>query len=134
MKMRKIALLCATGILQYAAGCTYTTPPYTFVLGMEDDGRTINARSYERIVIILTDTSHPGYTWEADGVDPGVAHLEQTEDVVVSQPGLAAPPRFQVLIFLAGQGTTPVNLEYRLSGAPHGSGIDTFLIWLVNDS
>jgi inhibitor of cysteine peptidase len=109
MLHRIFLIVVVAGLLVSAAGCDSSQIAVTSA----DNGKELNVKVGQQIVVVLEGNPTTGYTWEADGLDKSMFQQIGSTKFKSSNPGLAGAGGTLTLVFKTLKaGTTSLRLIY----------------------
>jgi Predicted secreted protein len=111
MKMlrRILLLIVLAGLLVPTVGCGSKQ----IILTSADNGKKLNVKAGEQIVVELDGNPSTGYTWEAQDLDASMIRQVGEAEFKSSNPGVIGAGRTLTLKFMTLQaGTTSLALVY----------------------
>jgi len=107
----------------------------TYKLSSEDNGRTLEMKSGETLLISIDGNPTTGYTWEVDSVDETILQLAGEPDYSTSsesKPGMTGVGGTYKFTFNAvSTGTATLKLKYWRTFEPENPPVETFEVEIV---
>jgi len=127
---RKFTLLIVLILMlvAMAAGCKSGQTKLTAA----DNGKTIEVKAGDQIIIELEGNPSTGYNWEANNLDAGLIQQVGEPEFKSSSPGLIGSGGSITLTFeILKAGTTTLNLVYHRPWETNVAPLSTFAVTIV---